>query len=162
MDEIKKVEATKIVANSAMKQCQRSFAISNSLRNNTVEDNKMDDVIVDGKDKKDDDIIDDMKEKKWLTTRTTSSDENKKVEWTKIVVNAATKWCQRYIDTVEDKVEDKIEDNIVDDVKDKKEDDIVGDVKEKKQVNTKSYSLHRKILVHKDMHFYNNVWQYWS
>jgi len=51
---------------------------------------------------------------------------------------------------VEDKVEDEIEDNIVDDVKGKKEDDIVGDVKEKKQVNSRRYSLHRSISVHKD------------
>jgi len=54
-----------------------------------VEDNKIDHIIVDVKDKKDNDVIDDVKEMKQLTTRTTSSDENKKVEGTKIVVNAA-------------------------------------------------------------------------
>jgi len=75
-DEIKKVEATKIVANPAMKQCQRSITISNNKRKDTVKDNKMEDVIDDVKDKKDNVVIDDVKEKKQLTTRT-SSDENK-------------------------------------------------------------------------------------
>jgi len=64
MDEIKKVEATKIVANAAMKQCQRSIVISNNKRKDTVKDNKMEDIIVDAEDKKDNDVIDDLKETK--------------------------------------------------------------------------------------------------
>jgi len=115
MDEIKKVEATKIVANAAMKQCQRSIVISNNKRKDTVKDNKMEDIIVDAKDKKDDDVIDEV------TTRTLS-DVNKNVEGTKIVVHAS-KQCQNNVkdlllvpilkkDTVEDKVEDKIKDTM--------------------------------------------------
>jgi len=136
--------ATKIVANAATSQCWRSIVSSNNKRNDTVEDNKNDNVIVDMKEKKDNGIIYDVKGKKWLTTRTISPHEHKKVEGPKIVGNAATKQCQRSIvssnnkrnDKVEDMVEDKIEDNVVDDVVNKKEDDVVSDVKERYWKNT--------------------------
>jgi len=77
LDENKKVEAIKKVANTATKQCQRSIASSIKKNNDLVENKKeednvivLDDVKVENKKEEDNVIvIDDVKEKKQLATR---------------------------------------------------------------------------------------------
>jgi len=75
MDEMEKVEATKIIANTAIKH-QWSNVTLNNRRKDSAKDNKREDA----KNKKDSNVVDE--EMKWQTTKN--------------VVTPA-KWCQRSV-----------------------------------------------------------------